>query len=117
MTVYFKPDEVPANSFGPGLRLININAFSYVEKDGSGYWVEWDDSIEPFPSADKINAAFVISNWNRTRKVRNELLAATDFYALSDVTMSDDMATYRQALRDLPESVENSEDVVWPEKP
>ena len=26
MTVYFKPDEVPANSFGPGLRLININA-------------------------------------------------------------------------------------------
>jgi len=45
------------------------------------------------------------------------LLAATDFYALSDVTMSDDMATYRQALRDLPESVENSEDVVWPEKP
>tara|TARA_R110002110_G_scaffold359872_1_gene569704 strand:- start:215 stop:568 length:354 start_codon:yes stop_codon:yes gene_type:complete len=117
MTVYFKPDEVPANSFGSGLRLININAFSYVEKDGSGYWVEWDDSIEPFPSADKINAAFVISNWNRVRKERNELLAATDFYALSDVTMSADMATYREALRDLPASTADSEDVVWPTKP
>ena len=88
-----------------------------IEKDGSGYWVDWDDSIEPFPSADKINAASVISTWNRVRKVRNELLAATDFYALSDVVMSDDMTTYRQALRDVPTSVENSEDVVWPEKP
>ena len=51
------------------------------------------------------------------RYKRNRLLAETDFYALSDVTMSDDMETYRQSLRDLPASVENSEDVVWPEKP
>ena len=70
-----------------------------------------------FPTADEMNAVVVIANWDRVRKERNELLAATDFYALSDVTMSDAMATYRQALRDLPASVENSEDVVWPEKP
>jgi hypothetical protein len=37
------------------------------------------------------------------RSRRNQLLAETDFYALSDVTMSDDMKTYRQELRDLPE--------------
>lgn len=36
------------------------------------------------------------------RKQRDALLADTDFYALSDVTMADDMATYRQSLRDLP---------------
>ncbi len=35
------------------------------------------------------------------RKQRNNLLAETDFYALSDVTMPDDMKTYRQALRDI----------------
>ena len=40
------------------------------------------------------------ANDNRIR--RNLLLAETDFYALSDVTMSDEMKTYRQALRDLP---------------
>ena len=34
------------------------------------------------------------------REKRNRLLAETDFYALSDVTMSEDMTTYRQALRD-----------------
>ena len=37
------------------------------------------------------------------RAKRNRLLAETDYYALSDVTMSDDMKTYRQELRDLPE--------------
>ena len=35
------------------------------------------------------------------RAVRNDLLAQTDFYANSDVTMSNDMKTYRQALRDI----------------
>ena len=36
------------------------------------------------------------------RSKRNRLLAETDFYALSDVTLSDDMKTYRKDLRDLP---------------
>ena len=35
------------------------------------------------------------------RSRRDVLLADTDFYALSDVTMADDMKTYRQALRDI----------------
>ena len=35
------------------------------------------------------------------RTVRNDLLAQTDFYGNSDVTMSDDMKTYRQALWDI----------------
>ena len=34
---------------------------------------------------------------------RNIRLKETDFYALSDVTMSDAMSTYRQALRDIPQ--------------
>ena len=54
------------------------------------------------------------------RDKRNYLLAETDFYALSDVTMSDDMKTYRQNLRDLPsgkDTVEKCENVTWPTKP
>ena len=35
------------------------------------------------------------------RQRRNNLLSATDFYALSDVTMSDEMKKYRQDLRDI----------------
>jgi hypothetical protein len=54
------------------------------------------------------------------RDKRNYLLAETDFYALSDVTMSDDMKTYRQNLRDLPDgkdTVEKCENATWPTKP
>ena len=51
---------------------------------------------------------------------RNQLLAETDFYALSDVTMSDDMKTYRQDLRDLPDgkdTVDKCNNATFPDKP
>ena len=54
------------------------------------------------------------------RVKRNRLLAETDFYALSDVTMSEDMTTYRQALRDLPagkDTVDKVNNATWPTKP
>ena len=54
------------------------------------------------------------------RQERNRRLAETDFYGNSDVTMSDDMTTYRQALRDLPagkDTVDKCENATWPTKP
>ena len=54
------------------------------------------------------------------REKRNRLLAETDYYALSDVTMSDDMKTYRQDLRDLPagkDTVEKCDNATFPTKP
>jgi len=56
----------------------------------------------------------------RLREQRNNLLKATDFYALSDVTMSEDMTNYRQALRDLPSGLDTVDKVnnkVYPTKP
>ena len=56
----------------------------------------------------------------RLRRERNQKLAETDFYALSDVTMSSDMQTYRQNLRDLPsgkDTVEKCDNATWPTKP
>tara|TARA_B100000900_G_scaffold173708_2_gene147448 strand:- start:629 stop:916 length:288 start_codon:yes stop_codon:yes gene_type:complete len=55
-----------------------------------------------------------------TREKRNALLKETDFYALSDVTMSADMTTYRQNLRDITNGVDTVEKVnaiSWPTKP
>lgn len=53
------------------------------------------------------------------RLMRDVKLAETDFYALSDVTMSAEMATYRQALRDITTHANwphlNDDD--WPTKP
>ena len=53
------------------------------------------------------------------RTERNRRLKETDYYALSDVTMSAEMTTYRQALRDLPTSSGSDwpHNVTWPAKP
>jgi len=54
------------------------------------------------------------------REKRNRRLAETDWMANSDVTMSSEMVTYRQELRDLTNgltTVEQVEAVTWPTKP
>ena len=51
----------------------------------------------------KENRAYNAEPMKELRRQRDVLLAETDFYALSDVTMSSEMQTYRQALRDLPD--------------
>jgi hypothetical protein len=51
------------------------------------------------------------------RNQRDVLLAATDWMALSDVTMSDTMSAYRQALRDIPSQAGFPASVTWPSKP
>jgi len=57
------------------------------------------------------------------RSKRNSLLKETDHYGLSDVTMSEDMTTYRQELRDLPSTVADDDEasdvdsITFPTKP
>jgi len=57
------------------------------------------------------------------RQKRNNLLKETDYLALSDNTMSEDMTTYRQDLRDLPSTVasndtaEDVDSITFPTKP
>lgn len=56
----------------------------------------------------------------RLRAERNSKLAETDYLALSDNTMSSEMTTYRQNLRDITNgltTVEDIEAVVFPTKP
>jgi len=58
-----------------------------------------------------------LAETNRER--RNDLLAETDFYALSDVTMSSEMQSYRQSLRDITSHANWPvlEEADWPTKP
>jgi len=51
------------------------------------------------------------------RERRNSLLAQTDYLALSDNTLSTEMATYRQALRDITNQEGFPYNVTWPSKP
>ena len=53
------------------------------------------------------------------RTKRNTLLAETDYFALTDVTMDAAMTSYRQALRDITDHANfpNLDDADWPTKP
>jgi len=51
------------------------------------------------------------------REERDRLIAATDWWASSDLTMTDAQTTYRQALRDITDSATSLDDVTWPTKP
>ena len=61
--------------------------------------------VEPAPTADQVRAE------------RDSKLAATDWMALSDNTLTAEWATYRQALRDVPDQVGFPENVDWPVEP
>ena len=54
------------------------------------------------------------------RLKRNALLAETDHLALSDNTLTTEMTTYRQSLRDITNNVDDLDDInniTWPTKP
>ena len=76
--------------------------------------------------SDKMTAIDAAAPMKELRKQRDAKLAETDWTALSDVTMADNMKTYRQALRDLPAHKDGKdatlkngvlENVKWPLKP
>ena len=85
--------------------------------------IEWHNGTTPISKAD-IEAQFPIVELDTAmqdlRAKRNKLLQDTDFYGMSDNTMSSEMATYRQALRDITSgitTVEQANAVVFPTKP
>tara|TARA_R100000005_G_C4940677_1_gene165327 strand:+ start:567 stop:884 length:318 start_codon:yes stop_codon:yes gene_type:complete len=55
--------------------------------------------------------------WSDLRSKRNELLSETDYLALSDGSLTDEMRTYRQSLRDLPSNTTDPTNPTWPTKP
>jgi len=66
------------------------------------------------------NAGAYDRKMSEIRQERDRLLAATDYLALSDQTLSAEMSTYRQALRDITEGVttlEQANAVTFPTKP
>ena len=97
------------------------NGSAIETSDTSKWGVTWKQV------SDKMTAIDAAAPMKELRLQRDAKLAETDFYALGDVTMSDNMKTYRQALRDLPASNDGKnatlasdgslENVKWPQKP
>ena len=87
-----------------------------------GVSVQLTDAEETARDAEEL--AFTNNAFNKAianvRDKRDRLIGETDFYALSDVTMSSDMTTYRQNLRDITngvDTVDKCNAISWPTKP
>ena len=81
--------------------------------DANGNQVVLDESLVSAKQAE-LEAAIPMK---LLRAERNQRLANTDWWASSDLTMTDDQREYRQALRDITETYTSLDDVVWPEVP
>ena len=104
-----------------------------VEQDSNGNWVEKyvakdmfaDTTDEDGKKTTKAEheaayqATLDANTATANRATRDAKLAETDWHGMSDVTMADNIKTYRQALRDLPthSNWPNLEDADWPTKP
>ena len=72
---------------------------------------EWDAMEAQYASEADTRKA------EEVRRERDALIQQSDWMANSDVTMSDEWRTYRQALRDVPTQEGFPNDVTWPTKP
>jgi hypothetical protein len=103
-----------------------------VEQNANGDWVEkyvardmFADTTEDGVTTTKAEheaayqATLDADAAERNRATRDAKLAETDFYALTDVTLTAEMTTYRQALRDITTHANwpNLNDDDWPTKP
>jgi len=103
-----------------------------VEQDANGNWVEryvardmFADTTEDGVTTTKAEheaayqATLDAATAETNRATRDAKLAETDFYALTDVTLTAEMTTYRQALRDITTHANwpNLNDDDWPAKP
>ena len=83
--------------------------------DGIHYHLTWDGS-KIIKDDDALTAYQTAEKWKNIRADRNRRLAETDYLALKDNTLSADMKTYRQALRDVPKQTD-PDNITWPSKP
>ena len=107
-------DPTNAEEFASMFRKVtgSTDEGSAIESDNSADWgVTWDQvnvKMQDLTAAEPMK---------KLRAERDRLIAATDWWASSDLTMTDAQTAYRQALRDITDSATSLDDVTWPTAP
>ena len=109
-------DPTNSDEFGAMFRKVTgkTEDGSAIESDNSSDWPEgltWDAVNE------KMQDLTAAEPMKFLRAERDRLIAATDWWASSDLTMTDAQTAYRQALRDITDSATSLDDVTWPTAP
>ena len=104
-----------------GLSEVLVASIHVAVPEGSNDWNDVTLVGASKPSLEVAVAAFTAyknkAQLARLRYERDLLLAETDWWAVSDRTMTAEQTAYRQALRDITNTYSSLDDVVWPEKP
>jgi hypothetical protein len=92
-------------------QIADLFSMEYVDENGDLVTIQMQE--EKYLSS--LNDSIAKSN----RNTRDTLLAETDWWAKTDVTLTSERRAYRQALRDITthENWPNLEDADWPTKP
>ena len=88
--------------------ILDIDGKSHDPKQYVSSHFVGDDSAK--------DARLLADKWANVRRDRDRKLAETDYLALSDNTLADNMKTYRQELRDVPKQ-SDPDNITWPTKP
>ena len=92
------------------------NAEEILDIDGKSHDPKQYVQSHFVPDDSAKDARLLADKWANVRRERNSKLAETDYLALSDNTLSSDMETYRQELRDVP-TQSDPDNITWPDKP
>jgi len=103
-----------ADEFGAMFRKVtgSTDDGTAIESDNAKDWgVTWDEVNK------KLQDLTAAEPMKELRAERDKLIAATDWWASSDLTMTDAQKSYRQSLRDITKDYDSLDDVKWPTKP
>ena len=75
-----------------------------------------DEEVAAVNANKPTDAEILAEKWAAVRAQRNGKLSLTDWRASSDLTLSDEWKTYRQALRDVP-TQSDPDNITWPTEP
>ena len=88
MVKVWKIEEIPTT------KIVNNDVVNLTDDERQAVLKDWNEYEQ-----EKTDNKIVV-----IREIRNQKLSETDYLALSDVTMSDAVKTWRQTLRDLPQN-------------
>ena len=81
----------------------------------------WDVSSDAAKDTDQLAADILAGKWAAIRTQRDVLMAQSDWTVATDTALSDSVKAkwvkYRKALRDLPASESDPDDITWPDAP
>jgi len=113
----------------------NKNSHIELSTESDGYILSIDDNIDVHDIIQNVGGVFLPYNKDHiiicdeppdmellqkeTREKRKELLNSSDWTQVPDAPIAnkDEWKAYRQALRDLPDTITNWQNIIWPTIP